>query len=131
MIPKTNPVHSVYRDARRFPLAFFAALSLFALPLIALADLKPVATFDQDVQAFAISQDNHIIYAVQRMKRVKKIIVEHDDFWVGDIDGKRKKIIDGDKFNPAPGADEDLRGLYVDVRVTRAGPNSLAGECVN
>ena len=29
------------------------------------------------------------------------------------------------------GADEDLAGRYVDVRVTRAGPNSLAGECVN
>jgi hypothetical protein len=69
MMPKTNPVHSVHRDARHFPWASFAALSLFALPLIALADLKPVATFDQDVQAFAISQDNHIIYAVQRMKR--------------------------------------------------------------
>ena len=25
----------------------------------------------------------------------------------------------------------DLRGRYVDVRVTRAGPNSLAGECVH
>ncbi|HML17692.1 MAG TPA: tRNA (N6-isopentenyl adenosine(37)-C2)-methylthiotransferase MiaB [Bryobacteraceae bacterium] len=25
---------------------------------------------------------------------------------------------------------EDLRGRYVDVRVTRAGPNSLAGECI-
>jgi tRNA-2-methylthio-N6-dimethylallyladenosine synthase len=30
-----------------------------------------------------------------------------------------------------PGADEDLLGRYVDVKVTRAGPNSLAGECVN
>ncbi len=29
------------------------------------------------------------------------------------------------------GANEDLAGRYVDVRVTRAGPNSLAGECVN
>jgi tRNA-2-methylthio-N6-dimethylallyladenosine synthase len=26
---------------------------------------------------------------------------------------------------------KDLLGRYVDVRVTRAGPNSLAGECVN
>src|SRR5580658_9498952 len=107
MMPKTNPVHSVHRDARHFPWALFAALSLFALPLIALADLKPVATFDQDVQAFAISQDNHIIYAVQRMKRVKKLVVEHDDFWVGTIDGKRRKIIDGDKFDPAPGSEEE------------------------
>jgi tRNA-2-methylthio-N6-dimethylallyladenosine synthase len=30
-----------------------------------------------------------------------------------------------------PGSTEDLLGRYVDVRVTRAGPNSLAGECVN
>ena len=30
-----------------------------------------------------------------------------------------------------PDAAEDLLGRYVDVRVTRAGPNSLAGECVN
>jgi tRNA-2-methylthio-N6-dimethylallyladenosine synthase len=27
--------------------------------------------------------------------------------------------------------DEDLRGRYVDARVTRAGPNSLVGECVH
>jgi tRNA-2-methylthio-N6-dimethylallyladenosine synthase len=30
-----------------------------------------------------------------------------------------------------PGASEDILGRYVEVRVTRAGPNSLAGECVN
>jgi hypothetical protein len=107
MIPETNPVHSARGGAPRFPLMFFAALSLAALPLIALAEMKPIATFDQDVQAFAISQDNHIIYAVQRMKRIKKLIVEHDDFWVGDVDGKRRKIIDGDKFDPAPGSEEE------------------------
>ena len=107
MKPETNPVHSVHRNAPRFPLSFFAALSLAIFPLLALAEMKPIATFDQDVQAFAISQDNHIIYAVQRMKRVKKIVVEHDDFWVGDVNGKRRKIIDGDKFNPAPGSEQE------------------------
>ncbi len=75
-------------DARRFPWPLLAVFFFSPLPLIALADMKQVATFDQDVQAFAISQDNQIVYAVQRMKRVKKIIVEHDDFWVGTIDGK-------------------------------------------
>jgi hypothetical protein len=108
MKPKSNPVHSVRGDAPRFPWPLVAAFFLIALPLIGLAEMKPVATFDQDVQAFAISQDNQIVYAVQRMKRVKKIIVEHDDFWVGNVDGKRKRIIDGDKFNPAPGAEDEL-----------------------
>ena len=30
-----------------------------------------------------------------------------------------------------PGGNDELLGRFVDVRVTRAGPNSLAGECVN
>jgi tRNA-2-methylthio-N6-dimethylallyladenosine synthase len=30
-----------------------------------------------------------------------------------------------------PTSDADLLGSYVEVRVTRAGPNSLAGECIN
>jgi tRNA-2-methylthio-N6-dimethylallyladenosine synthase len=30
-----------------------------------------------------------------------------------------------------PGRDEDLTGKYLEVRVTRAGPNSLVGEAVN
>jgi WD40-like Beta Propeller Repeat len=70
--------------------------------MLGLAEIKQVAVFDQDVQAFAISQDNHVVYAVERMKRIKKLIVEHDDFWVGDVDGKKRKIIDGDKFSPVP-----------------------------
>jgi tRNA-2-methylthio-N6-dimethylallyladenosine synthase len=30
-----------------------------------------------------------------------------------------------------PGASDDILGTYVDVRVTRAGANSLVGECIN
>ena len=30
-----------------------------------------------------------------------------------------------------PAGEGDLTGQYVEVRVTRAGPNSLAGEAVN
>jgi tRNA-2-methylthio-N6-dimethylallyladenosine synthase len=30
-----------------------------------------------------------------------------------------------------PGSADDILGSYVDVRVTRAGANSLVGECVN
>lgn len=102
-----SPAHQIRRPVPRYLPRFVSVLILAGLPLIALADLKQVATFEQDVQAFAISQDNHLVYAVQRMKRVKKLVVEHDDFWVGTIDGKRRKIIDGDKFNPAPGSEEE------------------------
>ena len=72
------------------------------LPLLAQSSVKPLATIEADVQAFAIAPDNQIAYAVQRMKRIKKLTVEHDDFWVATIDGKKRKIIDGDKFTPQP-----------------------------
>ena len=87
-------------------LSFFVALILL-IPMVGLAEIKQIAVFDQDVQAFAISQDNHVVYAVERMKRIKKLIVEHDDFWVGEMDGKKKKIIDGDKFTPVPSTPDE------------------------
>ncbi|MGC1672160.1 MAG: hypothetical protein WA739_07860, partial [Candidatus Acidiferrales bacterium] len=71
MMPETNPVQTARGDARRFPWPLLAVFFLITLPLVGLAEMKQVATFDQDVQAFAISQDNQIVYAVQRMKRVK------------------------------------------------------------
>jgi hypothetical protein len=106
MTTKISAAHDG-RYRSRLLARLLGALVLASVPLLAFADLKPLATFEQDVQAFAISQDNHIIYAVQRMKRIKKLVVEHDDFWVGTIDGKRRKIIDGDKFDPAPGSEEE------------------------
>lgn len=72
------------------------------LPLVAQGPAKPLAMIEADVQAFAIAPDNQIAYAVQRVKRIKKLIVEHDDFWVATLDGKKRKIIDGDKFTPMP-----------------------------
>jgi hypothetical protein len=62
-------------------------LLAFVLPLLAQSPVKPLATIEADVQAFAIAPDNQIAYAVQRMKRIKKLTVEHDDFWVATIDG--------------------------------------------
>lgn len=89
------------------PLLLLAVFCAVLIPALGLAEIKQIAVFDQDVQAFAISPDNHVVYAVQRMKRIKKLIVEHDDFWVGDIDGKKRKIIDGDKFTPVPFAPDE------------------------
>jgi hypothetical protein len=111
MPSKTSPVHHPPAGAGRNSgfkfLLWIAAFAAFAIPFASLAEVKQVAMFDQDVQAFAISQDNHVVYAVERMKRIKKLIVEHDDFWVGELDGKKKKIIDGDKFTPIPSTPDE------------------------
>jgi hypothetical protein len=70
------------------------------LPLVGLGQSKPLMTIEEDVQAFAIAPDNQIAFATQRIKRIKKAYVEHDDFWMADPSGHHKKIIDGEKFMP-------------------------------
>src|SRR5712691_8113831 len=81
-------------------------------------------------------------------ERQRAIQVRRNADYVGSVEGC---LVEG--FNPATGqwigrtsqnktlnflhpgagggASGDLLGRYVEVRVTRAGPNSLAGECVN
>src|SRR5277367_4107138 len=62
--------------AANYFLWFVVLLCALVAPVLSVAEIKQVAVFDQDVQAFAISQDNHVVYAVERMKRIKKLIVE-------------------------------------------------------
>jgi hypothetical protein len=75
-----------------------AAGVVLLVPFLGLAQSKALATIEEDVQAFSIAPDNQIAFATQRIKRIKKAYVEHDDFWMADSSGKHKKIIDGDKF---------------------------------
>jgi len=89
--------------ARRFPGLALGALAIASfLVAIAFAQEKPRWIFEEDVQAFAVAQDNKIVCAVPHVKRVKKIIIERDDVWVLEPNGGRKRIIEGNKFMPSP-----------------------------
>ncbi|MGH9712280.1 MAG: TolB family protein [Candidatus Acidiferrales bacterium] len=68
----------------------------------AFAQEKPRMQFDEDVGAFAVSQDNKIACAVPRMKRIKKTVIERDDIWVTSTSGGKRRIVEGDKFMPVP-----------------------------
>lgn len=90
----------------RFALGLLALLTaIVAAPLLSSrlpAQEKPAMMINEDVQAFAISQDNRIVYAVQRMRKVKKVRLERDDMWISTSDGKQKKIVDGEQFFADP-----------------------------
>jgi hypothetical protein len=62
----------------------------------------PKLVISEDCQQFAVSQDGRIVYAVPRMKRVKKVVIERDDIWIAELNGKQKKIVEVDKFMPVP-----------------------------
>ena len=94
--------NNVGRAALRLCLCTFTVATFspaIALPP-AFAQFKPTMTIDEDCQAFAISQENRIVYAVPRIKRLKKVVIERDEIWVADWNGHTKRIVDVDKFMP-------------------------------
>jgi hypothetical protein len=88
--------------ARQFPALLTGLVMILATSSTTFAQEKPRLLFEEDVQAFTVSQDNKIACAVPRMKRIKKIVIERDDLWVVTPSGGKKRIVEGDKFMPVP-----------------------------
>jgi hypothetical protein len=95
-------VTSGEKGAKRFSvarIAIFIGLCVFLLftpPLR--AQEKPLATIDLDCRAFAIANDGRIACAAYRLGRSKKYDIERDDIWMVQPNGKRKKIVDGERL---------------------------------
>jgi hypothetical protein len=90
------------RTAWRFSKARIAgtlfAGALFLAASVALAQDKPAATVDLDCRAFAMANDGRIACAAYHLGRSKKYTIERDDIWMVQPNGKRKKIVDGQKL---------------------------------
>jgi hypothetical protein len=59
---------------------------------------KPLQNIDEDITAFAFAPDGRIVYAVNRGFKTKQYDLEHDDIWIQDAGGKRRRIFVGEKF---------------------------------
>src|SRR5215475_6458154 len=59
---------------------------------------KPTLFIDDEITAFAFAPDGRIAYAVNRGFKTKKYDLEHDDIWIAEPNGKRKRILEGNKF---------------------------------
>jgi hypothetical protein len=59
---------------------------------------KPAQTIDEEITAFAFAPDGRIVYSVRRPFKTKKYDLEHDDIWIQDASGKRRRLLQGDKF---------------------------------
>jgi len=59
---------------------------------------KPLQSIDEEITAFAFAPDGRIVYAVNRGFKTKKYDLEHDDIWISEANGKKKRIFQGDKF---------------------------------
>lgn len=65
---------------------------------------KPLFRVDDDCSPFAAAPDGKIVYAVAHRKHIKKLEFVHTDLWVAEPNGSKKRILDDDKFTPAPPA---------------------------
>jgi len=101
----------VSRTRHRFPvpssapcaalLSMLAAIAILSLGAgSARAQGNPKMVIDDDCQAFDISANNEIVFAVPKLKRIKKLIIERDEIDVATGHGGGKRLVDVDKFMP-------------------------------
>jgi hypothetical protein len=81
-------------------LAFASAALFFAgVPSARVQQIdKPLETIDEEITGFAFAPDGRIAYAVHRGFKTKQYELEHDDIWIQDANGKRKRLLEGSKF---------------------------------
>jgi dipeptidyl aminopeptidase/acylaminoacyl peptidase len=72
----------------------------FLVSPVAAQDLdKPLQNIDEEITAFAFAPDGRIVYAVHRNFKTKLYDLEHDDIWLQDASGRRRRLLEGQKFN--------------------------------
>jgi hypothetical protein len=59
---------------------------------------KPLQNIDEEITAFSFAPDGRIVYSVRRNIKTKKYDLQHDDIWLQDAGGKRRRLLQGDKF---------------------------------
>jgi len=60
---------------------------------------KPALTIDEELTSFSIAPDGRIAFGVRRNVHNKKYDLQHDDIWIQDANGKRRRILEGSKFS--------------------------------
>jgi dipeptidyl aminopeptidase/acylaminoacyl peptidase len=91
------------RKTFQFPaLLSLSVAAIIISPGVLRAQEKPLLIINDDCKTFAIGPGNLIAYAVPKMKRIKKQVIERDEIWIAELDGKRRRIVDPDKFMPTP-----------------------------
>jgi len=60
---------------------------------------KPLQNIDEEITAFSFAADGRIVYSVRRNIKTKKYDLQHDDIWLQETNGKRRRLLQGDKFN--------------------------------
>ncbi|HEV3374774.1 MAG TPA: hypothetical protein VG051_03665 [Candidatus Acidoferrum sp.] len=59
---------------------------------------KPLQSIDEDITGFAYAPDGRISYSVRRLFKTKLYDLQRDDIWLQELNGKRHRLLAGEKF---------------------------------
>jgi dipeptidyl aminopeptidase/acylaminoacyl peptidase len=59
---------------------------------------KPLQNIDEDISSFAFAPDGRIVFSIRRHFRTKQYDLERDDIWLQEPNGKRRRLLQGEKF---------------------------------
>jgi hypothetical protein len=62
------------------------------------AQENPTFKIDEDISRFAFSGSGRIAFATRHLFSVKKIQLQRDDIWIAETDGKKRRILLGEKL---------------------------------
>ena len=92
--------HSRFRWLRWLCSLVCVLLGCCSVPALHAQSLdKPLQTIDEDITSFAFAPYGRIVYSVHRNFKTKLYDLEHDDIWLQDAGGKRRRLLEGQKFN--------------------------------
>jgi dipeptidyl aminopeptidase/acylaminoacyl peptidase len=90
---------SRFRWVRQICSLICMAVGCCSLPATRAQDLdKPLQSIDEEITSFAFAPDGRIVYSVYRKLKTKLYDLEHDDIWIQDASGKRRRLLEGQKF---------------------------------
>jgi hypothetical protein len=59
---------------------------------------KPLQSIDEEITAFSFGPDDRIAFATYHRLKTKQYDLEHDDIWLQEANGKRRRLLEGQKY---------------------------------
>jgi hypothetical protein len=92
---RVNCFHSLFKTLIA---ACVIAITMTAAPIRAQQSPTPRLTIDDDCTALAYAPDGRLAYATRHVFNLQKFQVQRDDIWILEKDGRRRKILNGEKM---------------------------------
>lgn len=90
--------HAQYELIRTLFAACIVAITIAAPTLHAQQSPAPRVSIDDDCTAIAYASDGRLAYATRHVFNLQKFQVQRDDIWILETDGRRRKILNGEKI---------------------------------